>query len=372
MRITKVQLTNFRNYVDDGFEPDAGMNILVGPNGQGKSAVLEAAYVLATSKSHRTARDSDLIRIGSDWARVRADVDRELRPEASIEITLARNEKKVVRINRVKHDRVGDIVGQLNVVIFSTADVDMVKSDPSHRRRFLNLEISQVSPQYVYALGRYKRVLEQRNSFLKEIRSLTRDGAALDIWDEQLVEYGSIMVEKRLVFLRRLSELAEPLYNQLAGGSENLGIEYEPKVALDSPRSLDDVRGSFRRDLEVAREADFARRTTTRGPHRDDVLLRVNGLDVRAYGSQGQQRSAALALKLAEIDLIEQMVGEPPVALLDDVTSELDEERRAQVFDLTLGRCQTLVTTTSLAELPRDMVSQSVLFTVASGRVEKA
>jgi DNA replication and repair protein RecF len=180
------------------------------------------------------------------------------------------------------------------------------------------------------------------------------------------------MIEKRLVFIRRLSEIAEPIYDQLTGGLENLEIAYEPNVTLDEPKSLEDTRRSFAEQLARAREHDLVRRTSTKGPHRDDVSFQVNEMDIRAYGSQGQQRSAALAVKLAEIGLVEEMVGEPPVALLDDVAAELDEQRRAQVFDLTFGRCQTLVTATSLRELPEEIVRGSEVFTVASGTVQKA
>lgn len=371
MRITKLHLSNFRNYMDETIEPGDGVNLFVGPNGQGKSAILEAAYVLTTSKSHRTAKDSDLIRIGSDWARILAEVDRVEREEVILELTLSRNEKKTVRINRVKHEKVGDIVGQLNTVIFSSADLEMVKSDPSHRRRFMNLEISQVSPQYIYALGRYKRVLEQRNSVLKEAKFGSVNMKALEVWDEQLVNYGSIMIEKRMVFLRRLSEMAEPIYNRLAGGSEVMEADYHPSFELGDPKSIEEIKEIFHKAVINARENDLARRTTTRGPHRDDISFKVNGMEVRSFGSQGQQRSVALAVKLAEIELLEDMIGETPVALLDDVGAELDEYRRQQVFDLVVGRCQALVTATSLRELPEQVVELSQVFNVSAGTVEK-
>lgn len=372
MRITKLRFTNFRNYEDSSIEPGPDMNILIGPNGQGKSALLEAIYLLATSKSHRTARDSELIRLGSDWARISSEVDRQQREEVLLEITLSRTEKKSVRINKVRHAKIGDIIGRLNAVIFSSADLDMVKSEPSNRRRFMNLEISQVSPQYVYAMGRYKRVLEQRNIVLRESRRGLINGKSIEVWDDQLVTYGSIMMEKRLVFLRRLSEIAEPIYEQVSGGREELRLVYEPNVKLDELKKLEDIRSSFKNQLKAARENDLLRRTTTKGPHRDEISMRVSGMDVRAYGSQGQQRSVALAIKLAEISLMEEMVGEPPVALLDDVAAELDETRRAQVFELTLGRCQTFVTTTFAGDLPSEVVRGSDLFEVEKGTVRRA
>lgn len=347
------------------------MNVLIGKNGQGKSAILEAMYLLATSKSHRTSKDSDLIRIGSDWAKVSAEIDREEREEVLLDMTLSRCEKKAVRVNKVKHGKIGDIVGQLNSVIFSSADLEMIKSDPSHRRRFMNLEISQVSPQYVYAYGRYKRVLEQRNNVLRESRHGAVNTKALDVWDDQLASYGSIMIERRKLFVSRISEIAEPIYNRLTGGRECLDIGYRPSVKIDGSGTLHEIRELFDSEIKNARENDLLRKTSTKGPHRDDLCFRVNGLDVRVYGSQGQQRSVALAVKLAEIGLLDEMVGEPPVALLDDVTAELDEERRMQVFDLTLGKCQTFVTTTSPNDLPAEVIEKSEVFRVISGTVNK-
>jgi DNA replication and repair protein RecF len=371
MRITCIHLTNIRNYADEVIEPVGELNVFVGQNGQGKSAILEAVYMLATSKSHRTSRDSDMIRIGEDVARVSLEVEREERGDAILEITLARNEKKVVRVNKVKHDRVGDIVGQLNAVIFSSSDLDMVKGEPSYRRRFMNLEISQVSPQYVYGLGRYKRVLEQRNSVLRDRKLGRSNVGSLEEWDEQIVTYGSIMIEKRLTFLKRLSEIAEPIYDQLSGGTEKLEIKYEASIKVEEPKGQEDIKAVFRRDVLRSRDHDLARGTTNKGPHRDDIAFRVNGMDVRYFGSQGQQRSAALAVKLAEIGLVEEIVGESPVALLDDVGAELDEQRRSHVFEQTMGRCQTLVTATSVRELPDEVMSKATVFNVIAGKVNK-
>jgi DNA replication and repair protein RecF len=370
MRITRLHLTNIRNYGDEALTLEPGLNLCVGQNGQGKSALLEAIYMIATSKSHRTARDSDLITVGKDLGRVALEVERDERGDAILDITLERNEKKVVRINKVKHDKVGDIVGQLNAVIFSSSDLDMIKGDPSHRRRFMNLEISQVSPQYVYALGRYKRVLEQRNSVLKDWKQGKRTGS-LEVWDEQMVSYGAILIEKRLTFLRRLAEISEPIYDQLSGGQEKLDIDYEPSIKLDEPKNQDEIRGLFLRELSRSREHDIARGTTNKGPHRDDIGFKVKGMDVRYFGSQGQQRSSALAVKLAEIGLMEEIVGEAPVALLDDVGAELDEDRRSHVFDQTMGRCQTIVTATSVGELPEDIVAQATVFRVMAGVITR-
>ncbi len=365
-------MANVRNYSEGTIVPEPGLNIFVGPNGQGKSAILEAIYMVATSKSHRTSRDSDIIRVGQDWARIALEVDRDERGEISLDVTLARNEKKIVRINKVKHDKVGDIVGQLNAVIFSSSDLEMIKGDPSNRRRFMNLEISQVSPQYVYGFGRYKRVLEQRNSVLKEWKYGNRSSGPLEVWDDQLVGYGAILIEKRLSFLRRLAELAEPIYDQLSGGTEKLDVFYEPSVKVEQPKNLDEIKEVFKQALLRSRDHDIARGTTNKGPHRDDIGFKVNDMDVRYFGSQGQQRSVALAVKLAEIGLVEEIVGESPVALLDDVGAELDFDRRSHVFDQTMGRCQTIVTATSVRDLPEEVVAQGTVYNVTAGTVQKA
>lgn len=371
MRITRIHLTNIRNYAEEVILPGEGLNAFVGQNGQGKSAILEAVYMLATSKSHRTTRDSDVIMVGKDWCRMAGEVEREERGDVILEITLSRNEKKVVRINKVKHDKVGDIAGQLNAVIFSSSDLDMIKGDPSHRRRFMNLEISQVSPQYVYALGRYKRVLEQRNSLLRDNKIGRPMSGSLDVWDDQLITYGAILMERRLSFIRRLSEIAEPIYDQLSGGKEKLEIEYERNVKMQLPITLEEIKDIFARELVRSRDHDIARGTSNKGPHRDDIGFKVNEMDVRYFGSQGQQRSVALAVKLAEIGLVKEIVGEYPVALLDDVGAELDEERRSHVFDQTMGRCQTLVTATSERELPSEVLSKSAIFSVIAGTVSR-
>ncbi len=371
MYIESVNLTNFRNYANLEFEPGEGFNILYGMNAQGKSAILESIYLLATSKSHRTSRDMDLIRIGESMARVCADVYRTARNEVTLEVILSRAEKKTVRIDRAKHPRIGDLVGQLNAVIFSSVDIDMVRGEPSLRRRFLNLEISQVSPRYVYALGRYKRVLDQRNNVLREMKLAGGPASGLEVWDTQLAAYGATVISRRREFIRFLADGAARLYESLTDGSEKLAVTYKPSLDMGAAQTEQEVSAAILAALAARREMDVSRGTTSVGPHRDDLALVVNDLPVREYGSQGQQRTVAVALKLAEIDLMIQEVGEPPVVLLDDVMAELDEVRRAKVFELTKDRCQTMVTTTNLMELDERVRESSALFEVAQGTVRR-
>lgn len=367
MFIDRLSLYNFRNYVSLDIEFPNGMNILVGPNAQGKSAVLEALYVLATSKSHRTSKDAELIRLDQENARVFADVKRVERPDVELEVLFSRMEKKSVRINRVKRPKISDLVGQLNAVIFSIVDIEMVKGEPSARRRFLNLEISQISPQYIYNLARYKRVLEHRNKLLKDAKINRGVMGSLPAWDEQLAHYGAPLVEKRYEFVNRLSEIAGPVYRQLSAGKEELSVIYEPNLDLQGARTSEEIAKIYLQKMARSREHEIIRGATLSGPHRDDMAFMVDKLDVRSFGSQGQQRTAALAVKLAEIELIEEQIGESPIALLDDVTAELDDERRRHVFDLTFGRCQTFVTTATLKDLDDEVVAQSNIFDVKAG-----
>ena len=370
MRIRKLSLTNFRNYRNQEFSPSGGISVLVGQNAQGKTAVLEAAYFIATSKSHRTSKDAELIRVGEDFCRVAADVEREERSDVLLEVNISRKEKKIIKINRTKHNKIADLVGQLNAVIFSSYDIDMVKGDPSARRRFMNLEISQIHPQYIYSYGRYKRVLEHRNGLLRSYKTRRADLIELSTLDDQLVQYGAAILEKRHLFAKRLSELAGPIYTQLTEGQETLQVEYVPSFDLGESSVVKDIRNRFIEVIEAGRTQELARGVSLWGPQRDDVRFTVDGLDAKNFGSEGQQRSVALAAKLAEVALVEEMTGEAPVVLLDDVNAELDEKRRSHVFDFTCGRCQTFVTVTELPGLPDDIVRSAEIFDVTGGEVK--
>ena len=367
MHILTVSLSTFRNYEVLNFRPSEGLNVLVGRNAQGKSAVLEAVYLLATSKSHRTSRDLDLIRIGDPFARAMAEVQRSVRNDITLEILLSRSEKKTVRINSVRHPKIGDVVGQLNAVIFSDSDIDMVRGEPSRRRRFLNLEISQISPQYVFALGRYKRVLDQRNNLLREIKHGRASATGLEIWNSQLIQYGAVITAKRVEFMEFLQGASARIYSALTEGAEALSIAYRPNVDVVD-KSEPAIAQRFAEALAAKTELDLMRGTTHTGPHRDDVSISINGLAAREFASQGQQRTAAIALKLAEIDLVRQASGETPVVLLDDIMAELDETRRQRIFDSTAG-CQTMITTTHLSDLSPAVLERATVFEVEAGTV---
>lgn len=368
MRLRKLDLTNFRSYESLSWTPDPTTSVLIGPNGAGKSNVLEAVYMLATTKSHRTSRDADVVRLGADACRIAAEVEREKQNDVLLEIQLGGGEKSV-RINKAKPPRLADMIGQFNAVIFSTADVEMVKGEPSGRRRFLNLEISQVRPKYCFALARYKRVLDQRNSLLRDHAAGRGDTTELAAWDQQLVEHGSIVVLERIDFCREIGAKAAMVYEGLTGGREELQITYDCSFPVQEGDNLQSVAAKFAAALSDVRLTEVSRGVSLRGPQRDDLRIIVGGRDVRYFGSRGQQRAAALAIKLAEAELIRDRIGEYPVVLLDDVASELDPDRRGRALELLSGKGQAVLTTTSMSDLPTDEGLECAIFEVREGGI---
>lgn len=386
MRVTRLELFDFRNYARLTLEPSPGLNLLVGPNAQGKSNLMESLYVLATTKSARAGRDTELVRFGADACRVVADVHRES-AGGGVELEIAigaagatgiGTERKLVKVNRSKQPRVTDLIGNFNAVLFSSIDLDIVRGDPEERRRFLNYEIAQVSPRYVLALAAYRRALEQRNRLLKDVRWGHVGLDSLDAWTAQIVDHGAKLIERRRAYLDKLSAHAAEVHGALTSGAETLLVDYAPSFPLaEGAVTAEDVAAEFTRALGEMRRDEIQRGSTLLGPQRDDLCFRVgkdaeSAVDVKTFGSQGQQRTVALSLRLAERRLIEEMVGEPPVVLLDDVLSDLDETRRAQIFALALSGGQTFLTTTDLTAIPAEAVANAAVWNVRAGEVEKA
>jgi DNA replication and repair protein RecF len=370
MFLEKLTLQNYRNYTALETTFSSGSNILVGPNAQGKTNLLEAVYLLATTKSLRGARDQELIAWEKESASAVGEVHRTRRSEVALEVQISRDEKKLLRVNGVRQTRVMDFVGQLNAVAFSAADIEVVRGEPKLRRRFLDLEISQISPSYCHSLAYYRKVLEQRNQLLKQSRERSRAGhleESLAAWDEQLVSYGARIVERRFQFLNRLQEFARPIHTLLTEEAEYLGLSYKPSVPVAGEPALEEIRMAFTEALRAARPEELRRGVSVVGPHRDELHFLINGYDARIYGSQGQQRTVALSAKLAEVELIRDLMEEAPVCLLDDVMSELDERRRRHLFEVTFGTCQTLLTCTDTGLLPPDLLRQAEVLEVRGG-----
>ncbi|HHY36148.1 MAG TPA: DNA replication/repair protein RecF [Firmicutes bacterium] len=352
MYLRRLSLQNYRNYAREELVPHERINFLYGENAQGKTNLLEAVYLLGTGKSPRNARDQEITRWGENWYRVAADVERR-DYSFRLEISYRAGTGKIVAINGQKQESLFSILGRVNVVLFSPEELQLVKGEPSQRRRFLNLQLSQTSPRYYYYLQQYRRVLQQRNILLKDIRSgRTYRRDELPVWDRQLVKIGAGIVWKRREMVAKLAPLARDFHKRISGGREILTVEYKPSFPGGREGNVEEIEDSFSRALLAAREEEIQRRMTVVGPHRDDLLISLNGRDGRVYGSQGQQKTAALSLKLAESQYMEGEMGEYPILLLDDIMSELDGERRQFVLETVQERGQVFITGTGEMEMP--------------------
>lgn len=356
LQVKSLQLHNFRNYDRADIAPCPGITVLHGDNAQGKTAVLEAVYLCCTGRSHRTKHDRELVRWAQDRAKVSLAVER-IDGSHEIEIVLSQTARKRVTVGGSLLGRSGELMGHVNGVLFSPEDLALVKGGPSGRRRFIDMELSQIRPSYYYALQRYARALAQRGALLKEAAMRPAHLSMLDEWDRQLAIAGAEIIEQRRTFLKKLDEVARGIHEGISDGREKLVLAYE--CSLQSDACGEALIEDFTSALAAAREFDLRRQTTTIGPHRDDLCLALNSVDARVYGSQGQQRSVALSLKLSELHVMHSLTGEWPILMLDDVMSELDPIRRRQLF-LGLDGVQTLVTCTDKADLGGAPVGQFI------------
>ena len=346
MRVKTINLQNFRNYERASILPDAGVTVFTGQNAQGKTNIIEALHLCCLGRSHRTPRDEELIRWGSDAAQVKTEtLQADGTHEVSILLSRQQKKKKTVRIGARQAERIGELMGHVCGVLFSPEDLQIVKSGPAERRRFMDMELSQLRPAYFYALQRCVRALNQRNALLREIARDASLITTLDMWDEQLASCGGEIVRSRREAVEMLSKSAQQAHASLTGGREVLSVRYVSQAAdAEKPEER------LLERLHAARSEDLRRMTTTVGVHRDDLHISIDGKEARMFGSQGQQRSAVLSLKLAELELAEQERGEAPILMLDDVMSELDPGRRRQLIER-IDRVQTFVTCTDLSDL---------------------
>jgi len=366
MHITKIQLNNFRNYETAEISPCPGVTVLYGNNAQGKTALVESIILCCTGRSHRTPRDKELIRWEQPMGHVRVEVERSDGPH-EIDLTLNPSTRKIVKIGGRTLQKTGELMGHLNGVLFAPEDLRIVKDGPAERRRFIDMELSQIRPGYYYALQLYNRALNQRNSLLREIAVKPAMRDLLDDWDAQLAKYGADIMERRRAFISLISQSAEISHREISGGAERLTAAYQPAVASEESGAA--LMDTIRRALKMSRENDIRRGTSTVGPHRDDLALLLSGMDVRVYGSQGQQRTAALSMKLAELDIMHRELGEWPVLLLDDVMSELDPGRRRQLLRRFEG-VQTIVTCTDMSDLAEAEIGAA--YRIENGTIQKA
>jgi DNA replication and repair protein RecF len=364
MYFKEIELNNFRNYENLKIDFHKKVNIIVGNNAQGKTNLIEGLYIMSLGKSFRTSKDSEMIKFGCEMAHVKTVYCRDDR-DVTIEIGFLKN-KKSIKIDGVKKKKASDLLENIYIVVFSPDDLKIVKEEPEKRRRFIDRELCQMKPVYFDSFSRYKRVLAQRNFMLKEE---SPDMSMLDIWDEELCEHGSRIILERKKFIEKLREISRDIHHDLTEKREALDIKYESDIPLKD--NLREQKEAFREILYSYRKKDLKRRNTGHGPHRDDLCITVDGVDVRSYGSQGQQRSAALSLKLAEIKLIYEETGENPVLLLDDVLSELDRMRQKQLIN-SFGDIQIFITTTEITEDLKKQLNDHSIFEVKNGIVKRA
>lgn len=366
MHIQNLTLKNYRNYQHIHVPFDDKVNVIIGENAQGKTNLMEAIYVLAFSKSYRTPRDKELIQWNENYATIEGTIYKRKRT-FPLEIQLSSKGKKA-KLNHIEQRRLSDYIGALNVVMFAPEDLNLVKGSPQIRRRFIDMEIGQIQPLYIYHLGQYLKVLKQRNHLLKNLqRRQTNDRTMLDVLTEQLIEHASVIVEKRFVFLQLLRQWAAPIHKGISREKEMLEIKYLGSTDVSEMENKEKIRKAYQISFSQIVEKEIDRGNTLIGPHRDDLVFYVNGKDVQTYGSQGQQRTTALSLKLAEIELIRSEVGEYPVLLLDDVLSELDHYRQSHLLHTIQGKVQTFVSTTSISDIQHDTIRQAELFHIENG-----
>jgi DNA replication and repair protein RecF len=346
MIVKRLAVENFRPYEQAELIPAPGVTLLYGGNAQGKTALIEALYLSCTGRSHRTSRDLELIKTGQPFARVTVEAERR-DGRHDVEILLRPGEKKRITIGGSVASRSGELMGHVTGVLFSPEDLRMVKDGPAERRRFVDMELSQMRPAYYAALQRYNRALLQRGTLLR-----TGDLTCLDAWDEQLARSGAEIMRARTQFVEKLSAIAQGVHEAISGG-EALEIEYRPGAKAEAEA------GALLKLLQEARSLDLRRQITSVGPHRDDLGFLIAGSDARAYGSQGQQRTLALALKLSELEVMKEETGEYPVLMLDDVMSELDPDRRRLLLERLSG-VQTVIASTDPTDLAGARVDLSV------------
>lgn len=353
MYIKSLRLVDFRNYSNQKIEFDKGINLIFGDNAQGKTNILEAIYICSIGKSQRNIRDEDLVLFGQGGYFIEIDLIKEKR-SYKIEIGFNKQKGKAVRIGGVGLKSIGELLGKLVVVMFFPDDLKMIKEGPSYRRRFLDILICQLHSSYLYDLQSYHKILNQRNNLLKQIKITPDIENTLDVWDEKLAQVGSKIIQKRICFVKKIIEKVLVIHKNLAL-NEELKVKYDCSFIdkADENLSNNDIYEHFYKALQKSREKDIKRGFTNEGPHRDDLKFFINNLDVEKFGSQGQQRTVVLSLKLAELNILEEEIEDKPILLLDDVFSELDESRREYLKQY-IKEFQVLITSTDKSEIVKE------------------
>lgn len=361
MHVKYLQLLNFRNFSDLTIELNKGTNVFVGDNAQGKTNILEAIYYCSLAKSHRTNRDKELINWNGTEAYIKLYVCK-TRLDKKIEIKIFKEGKKGVNINSIKVQKLSELVGSFNVIMFSPEDLNIVKDSPSYRRKFLDIELCKLNSRYYYSLTQYKKILNERNLAIKKWNT---NSDIIDVYDKQLSEFGAIIIKDRINYIEKLNKIGKVIHSDITSKSEEIEIKY-----LTPIKELDNIEQNLYLLLCKNRKRDIETKTTSIGPHRDDFSIVINGMDARTFGSQGQQRTSVLTIKFGALAIIKELTGEYPVLLLDDVLSELDTKRQEYILN-SIKDVQTLITCTGVNEIRKYLNPENKIFEVSSGKLKE-
>ena len=360
MNIENVTLKNFRNYENLTIKLKPLLNVFKGLNAQGKTNFLESIYFSSIGKSPKTTKEKDLILWGKDEAKITVEVKKQYFTQ-KIETFISKNTKKAIKINGLHIRKIGDLIGELPVVYFSPDEIGLIKDGPSDRRRFMDIDISQINKSYFYLLCRYEKILAERNKLLKETKNIENLYRTIDLWDTQLADVASKIIYFRLEFIDKIKEPAKNVHSKITSNKENLEIKYQGF----QNRSIEELKEKLLKSYKTNLKRDFDFGYTTIGPHRDDIEIKINDIDIREFGSQGQQRLATLSIKVAELSLFESILKEKPILLLDDVLSELDA-KRCKNFLEQVKEYQTILTTT---KFNRKIDENSAVFVVKNATI---
>ncbi len=355
MYIKNIKLYNFRNYEQEKIELNKEINIFYGDNAQGKTNILEAVFLCAIGKSFRANKEKELIKLSEKNAIVEIEYQKEDR-NGIIKIEIS--DKKNIYLNNIKQKKISEILGNLNVVMFSPDDIEILKAGPAKRRRFLNVMISQLRPKYIYIMNMYSKTLEQRNNYLRQIKLENKNKELLEIWDEKLSEYGNYIYNYRKEFIEKIRKKINFIHKNITQNKEEIEIKY-----ITDCENINQYKNNLKKSWDI----DINRGYTSKGIHRDDLEFKINGRQVNIYGSQGQNRTVILSLKLSELQIIYEEIGEYPILLLDDFMSELDSKRQIN-FLKNINNTQVLITCTQQFTIDNKMCKT---FNINQGKVEK-
>ncbi|MCZ0717573.1 DNA replication/repair protein RecF [Aerococcus kribbianus] len=370
MKLDWIQLENFRNYQEISVDFSPGINVFIGENAKGKTSLLEAIYMLSLARSHRTGNEKEMINWQADTAYIKGQMTNK-RSQIPLALKIGKH-GKAAKVNHLDQSRLTDFIGYLNVVLFAPEDLELVKGSPQNRRKFIDRELGQMSAIYLYEAVNYQRIMKQRNQYLKSLQAHeAKDRLYLQVLTEQLAESASKIVAQRRDFIKQLEEWAQPIHQSVSRGLEELTLHYHPPIPLESEMADQEIYQALIDKFQTLSDREIERGVTLLGPHRDDLIFKINGKDVQKFGSQGQQRTTVLSMKLAEIECMQTVKGEYPILLLDDVLSELDNERQTLLLKTIEKKVQTFLTTTSLDGIQKDYIDEPHLYTIKDGQIQQ-